>query len=56
MNPSDLDTYKANIIRIAKHHKKHCEGMECNISLYQLLKVALIAGLEFTNEEKRLFL
>ncbi len=50
------DLSKTNIIRIAKHHKDTCIGVECDISLYELLQVAISAGLEFTDEEVSLFM
>ena len=52
---SENEVLKENLIRLAKHHKIHCDGIDCDISLMYLLKVAEKAGLEFTNEEKRNF-
>ena len=51
-----LKSMKDNIIRIAKHHKEYCTGAVCDISLHQLLQVAILAELKFTDEEKKLFL
>ena len=51
-----LKSMKDNIIRIAKHHKEYCAGAVCDISLHQLLQVAILAELKFTDEEKKLFL
>ena len=52
---SEKQALKENIIRLIKHHRKHCEGESCNISLSQILKIAQDAGLKFTDNEKRLF-
>ena len=46
---------KENLIRLAEHHKLHCDGPDCGISLFYVLKVAEKAGLKFTDEEKRSF-
>ncbi len=51
-----LKSLKENLIRVAKHHKEYCIGAECNISLYQLLQVAVLAELKFSDKEKSLFL
>jgi hypothetical protein len=46
---------KENVIRLIKHHKKHCEGETCDVSLFLILMLSQDAGLKFTDEEKRLF-
>lgn len=46
---------KQNAIRLATHHRKHCDGEECNISLSLLLDLLELAGIELTEEEKRIF-
>jgi hypothetical protein len=52
---NDDDILKENLIRLAEHHKKHCDGPDCGISLFYVLRVAERAGLKFTYEEKRSF-
>ncbi len=47
---------KENIIKIAKHHKKHCDGETCTISLWLLILTAERAGIRFTKKERRVFL
>lgn len=47
---------KENLLRLVDHHKEHCVGFKCDISLYMVLMVAGRAGLEFTLEEKKLFI
>lgn len=47
---------KMNALNLARHHKKTCEGEECNISLLLLLEVLLQAGILVTDDEKREFL
>jgi len=46
------DILKENLIKLVEHHKEHCNGPDCGISLYYVLKVAEQAGLHFTDEEK----
>jgi hypothetical protein len=50
------DAYKFNVIQLAKHHKKYCEGENCVISLYLLREMAEKLGIKFSEKEKRLFL
>lgn len=47
---------KENIIKIAKHHKKHCDGEKCTISLWLLILTAERAGIKFNKEERLLFI
>lgn len=49
------ELWKKNVLRMAEHHKKHCEGRKCNVSLYALMKMSEAAGVEFTEEESTLF-
>jgi len=53
---SKNDAYKFNLIQLAKHHRKFCEGEYCNISLILLMEMAEQLGIKFTNKEKELFL
>lgn len=46
---------KENLLRVVAHHKKHCEGEECNISLHWLFIIAKRAGLKFTEKERSEF-
>ena len=46
---------KKNLIKLVKHHKEHCDGPDCDISLFYVLKVAENADLKFTEEEKKYF-
>ena len=48
--------HKLNTIELAKHHKEHCEGEECMVSLLVLRFMAEQCGVEFTAEEKELFI
>lgn len=56
MKKTTIEAYKKNTIWIAKHHRKYCEGENCNISLYLLLEMAEKAGCKFTKKEKLLFI
>jgi hypothetical protein len=46
---------KENLIGLVKHHKEHCDGPDCSISLFRVLTVAEKSGLKFTEEEKKYF-
>ncbi len=50
------DVYKFNVIQLAKHHRKYCEGENCVISLYLLREMTEKLGIIFTDKEKELFL
>jgi hypothetical protein len=50
------DAYKINVLAIVRHHKKTCEGEECDISLLMILQMAEQCGVKFTEEERREFL
>jgi hypothetical protein len=50
------DAYKFNVINLAKHHRKFCEGENCVISLYLLREMAEKLGIKFSDKEKELFL
>ena len=56
-NSIDMETkiIKRNFIRIAKHHRDHCEDSECGVQLFLLLLVGRKAGFEFTEEERKCF-
>ncbi len=41
---------------LAEHHKRHCDGAACNISLGSIREMAESAGAVFTAEEKQLFM
>lgn len=49
------DVYKLNLLRLVRDHKEHCPGETCNVSVSLILVVAIRAGLEFTDEERREF-
>ena len=49
------EAYKLNTIELAKHHRKYCEGEECNISLSVLRMMAEECGIIFTDEELKFF-
>lgn len=47
---------KVNALRMADHHRKHCDGATCNISLFLLKKLVEQAGISLTDEEKSHFM
>ena len=51
-----LDVEKLNLINLAKHHRKHCEGESCNISLMLVMQVAERTGIKFTKKEMKEFI
>lgn len=53
---TEKQAIKENAIRLAEHHKKHCEGPDCNISLYLLRRALELAGIKLDAAEKRLFM
>jgi len=50
------DVILKNMIDLADHHRKHCEGESCNISLSFLLELLGRAGIWTSDEQKRHFL
>lgn len=48
--------YKMNVIRLAKHHRKNCNGENCNISLMLLMRMATELGVKFSNKELEYFI
>jgi len=53
---TEKQAIKENAIKLASHHKKHCDGAECDISLYLLRRALDLAGIELNDEEKRIFM
>lgn len=51
-----IEVYKFTAIELAKHHRKYCEGEQCNISLLWLRKMAENSGVVFTDKELKEFL
>lgn len=50
------DALKANVIRIAQHHRQTCPGESCQVSLFQLVMLLDRAGIRLNNQELREFL
>ena len=48
---AEKQAIKENAIRMAKHHRKHCEGEGCNISLYLLKRALDLAGIKLDRDE-----
>jgi hypothetical protein len=47
---------KVNLVRLAEHHKKHCDGATCNISLHLLRRLLERASIPLTDAETLTFL
>ena len=48
--------YKFTALKLAKHHRKYCEGEKCNISLIVLKEMAEKCGVKFTEKEFKEFI
>lgn len=44
-----------NAINIAKDHRKHCNSPDCDVSLFQLLKLLEKAGIRIDDKRMREF-
>lgn len=53
---TELDAIRENVVKLAIHHKKHCEGSACDISLFLLRRTAELAGIRFSAAEKAAFM
>lgn len=51
-----LTAYKFNILAIATHHRKYCEGEGCIISLNLLRQMVEDLGIKFTKKQMEKFL
>jgi len=49
------DAHKINILALAEHHRRCCDGEGCTISLMLLKELAEAYGIKFTEEEFKLF-
>ena len=52
----ESDVYKIMALRLSKHHRKHCTGENCNISLILLMQMAEKCGAKFTSKEFKEFI
>jgi hypothetical protein len=56
MNTKDQEILKQNAINLVQHHKKHCDGETCCISVFLVERLIREAGIELTTEESMVFL
>ena len=47
---------KKNVLELVKHHKRHCDGEHCRISLWMLKEMAEKAGIKFTDFQVKQFI
>ncbi len=52
---TQIEAWKINLMNITKEHREKCGGETCSVSLFMLMTMAEKAGLEFTEEERKLF-
>jgi hypothetical protein len=45
-----------NLLRLADHHREHCDGATCNVSLSFLLEVLQRAGIEVPADQRSRFI
>ena len=50
------ESFRLLALRIAEHHKRHCDGETCNISLTQIREMAEAAGAKFSSKDAKEFL
>ena len=53
---TEKQAVKENAIRMAEHHRKHCEGEDCNISLYLLKRALDLADIKLDRAESLKFM
>ena len=51
-----ISAYKFNCLAIASHHKRHCEGEDCVVSLLLLMQMAESLGVKFTSKQMEKFI
>jgi hypothetical protein len=44
---------KDNALRLADHHREHCDGPDCTVSLVALAELLILAGFELSDDETR---
>ena len=52
----EKDWFKNQFIRIAKDHRKHCDGEDCGIALNSLWMMLEKSGIKLNKKEMREFL
>jgi hypothetical protein len=52
---TEAELLKRNAIRLADHHREHCDGATCNVMLSMLVELLDRAGIETTPEERSHF-
>ena len=51
MNTEKQEFLKQNAINLVKHHKEHCDGETCCISVFLVEQLIRQAGIELTDKE-----
>ena len=52
----DQDWLIKNAMKLAKHHKKYCEGEKCTIALYGIAELFNRANIKLTKKQREVFL
>lgn len=55
LTPMEKSIILANMIRLADHHRTHCDGETCNISLSYILELLNRAGIDVKESDKHYF-
>lgn len=50
------ESLKANVLELARHHKRTCDGRECTMMLSLLAELLGQAGIYLSSEERREFI
>ena len=53
---TEKELIKENIIKLIRHHRNHCDGPTCDISLYLVRRLLELADIKIEGEEIRLFI
>jgi hypothetical protein len=55
-SPSEAAMIRENAVLLARHHKEHCDGPDCRVSLHLLRRALDLAGIVLSDDEKLEFI
>lgn len=53
---TNQEWYRLLALKLVEHHKRHCDGETCHISLGSIREMAEAAGAQFTEADYREFM